>query len=313
MMNLKEREAQIDTLKAQLAELDQTDPQMQNLQGNLLELIEGMKVEAYESLDAYDKVYLARHHLRPNTKFYIDHLFDDFLELHGDRMYADDGAIIGGVALFDGIPVTVIGHVKGTTVEENIKSNFAMPHPEGYRKAMRLALQAEKFKRPIITFIDTPGAFPGIGAEERGQSEAIARCLMTFMGLKVPVIAVVIGEGGSGGALAISAANYMIMLEHSVYSVLSPEGFASIVYKDASRAKEAAAIMKLTAADLLEFGVIDEIIKEPFGGAHEAPDYLVPELKKSLCEQLAKLMKLEANEVAEQRYEKFQRIGSFEL
>jgi acetyl-CoA carboxylase carboxyl transferase subunit alpha len=312
-MDLKEIETQIDSLHGQLAGVDQASPKMKKLRTNLVRLIDGMKSEVYQDLEAYDKVYLARHHKRPNTKFYIKHLFNDFLELHGDRMAADDGAIIGGVALLDGLPVTVIGHVKGMTTEENIKSNFAMPHPEGYRKAMRLALQAEKFNRPIITFIDTPGAYPGVGAEERGQSEAIARCLMNFMGIKVPVIAVVIGEGGSGGALAISAANHIMMLEHSIYSVLSPEGFASILYKDSSRAKEVATMMKLTADDLLGFNVIEEIIKEPLGGAHENPAYLLPMIKESLHRSLAELSKLNAVDIVEHRYEKFQKIGSLRI
>ncbi|MCL2559504.1 MAG: acetyl-CoA carboxylase carboxyltransferase subunit alpha [Turicibacter sp.] len=312
-MDLKGIEQQIEQLREQLVGLDANDVRMKKLRENLTRAIEEMTSAVYEELDAYDKVYLARHAKRPNTKFYIKQLFDDFIEFHGDRLYGDDAAIVGGVALLGEVPVTVIGHVKGTTTEENIATNFGMPHPEGYRKAMRLALQAEKFGRPIITFIDTPGAYPGVGAEERGQSEAIARCLMSFMGLRVPVIAVVIGEGGSGGALAISAANHIVMLEHSVYSVLSPEGFASILYKDAGRAKEAAAIMKLTADDLLALGVIEQILKEPLGGAHENPEYLLPELKELLQTKLTELSQLSADEIAEHRYTKFQKIGSLGL
>ncbi|MCL1991131.1 MAG: acetyl-CoA carboxylase carboxyltransferase subunit alpha [Defluviitaleaceae bacterium] len=308
-MDLKEIENQIEHLRNQLAGLDENDVKMQKLRQNLAKAIDEMKAEVYQNLDAYDKVYLARHPKRPNTKFYIEQLFDDFLAFHGDRLYGDDDAIIGGVAMLGDLPVTVIGHVKGTTLDENVKSNFGMPHPEGYRKAIRLALQAEKFGRPIVTFVDTPGAYPGVGAEERGQAEAIARCLMIFMGLKVPVITVVIGEGGSGGALAISGGNHLIMLEHSVYSVLSPEGFASILYKDATRAKEAAGIMKLTADDLLGFGIIDEIIKEPLSGAHEDPEWLIPALKEALTSRLSELMKLSAVEVTEQRYQKFQKMG----
>jgi len=312
-MDLKEIENQIEQLRDQLAGLDKSDVKMKKLRESLATAIEEMKRDVYEELDAYDKVYLARHAKRPNTKFYIQHLFDDFLECHGDRLYGDDTAIIGGIAMLEGAPVTVIGHVKGSSTEENIKANFGMPHPEGYRKAMRLALQAEKFHRPIVSFIDTPGAYPGVGAEERGQSEAIARCLMTFMGLKVPVIAVVIGEGGSGGALAISGGNHLIMLEHSVYSVLSPEGFASILYKDASRAKEVASIMKLTADDLLTFNIIDGIIKEPLGGAHENPEAIIPILKATLIEKLAEFSKLTPHEISEHRYKKFQKIGSLNL
>jgi len=308
-MDLKEIEEQIKQLRVQLDSLDAKDEKTQKLREHLGLAIDQMKQDTYETLDAYDKVYLARHANRPNTRFYIDQIFEDFLELHGDRLYSDDAAIIGGIAMLNKMPVTVIGHVKGSTTEENIKANFGMPHPEGYRKAMRLALAAEKFNRPIITFIDTPGAYPGIGAEERGQSEAIARCLMTFMGLKVPVIAVVIGEGGSGGALAISGGNSIIMLEHSVYSVLSPEGFASILYKDASRAKEAAKIMKLTSTDLLELGVIDEIIKEPLGGAHENPEAIIPNLKQMLEEKIAGFSQWEADAVSEHRYKKFRKIG----
>jgi len=263
------------------------------------------------NLTAYEKVKLARHQNRPNTKFFIDSLFDDFLELKGDRMNGDDNAIIGGIAELDGKNVTIIGHVKGCSIDENIKANFGMPHPEGYRKAIRLAQQAEKFNRPIITFVDTPGAYPGVKAEERGQSEAIARCIMTFMGLKVPVITVVIGEGGSGGALAISGANHIIMLENSVYSVLSPEGFASILYKDPSRAEEASEIMKLTAQDLFELEIIDEILEEPHGGAHNNPAYLLPELKNKLKQLLDGFSKFDSLEIVNHRYEKFRKIGSF--
>lgn len=309
-MSVQVVEQKISELKTQLAALDQSDPRMQRLREELSETIMRMKAALYADLEPIDEVYLARHPNRPNIHYYIEQLFTDFLELHGDRTYGDDGAMIGGVATFKGCPVTVIGHVKGKSTEENIRSNFGMPHPEGYRKAMRLALQAEKFKRPIITFIDTPGAYPGIGAEERGQSEAIARCLMTFMGLKVPVIAIVIGEGGSGGALAISGGNHLIMLEHSVYSVLSPEGFASILYKDATKAKEAASLMKLTSTDLLNLGVIDKIVKEPVGGAHEVPDFTLQGLEDIIWEQLSELSGLSGEELVQQRYEKFQKMGS---
>ena len=312
-MGLKEIENQIQQLREQLVGLDENDARMQTLRENLNKTIDEMASTVYEELDPYDKVYLARHSQRPNTPFYIQHLFDDFIELHGDRFYGDDQALMGGIGLLDGHPVTIIGHVKGKTTEENIATNFGMPHPEGYRKAIRLARQAEKFGRPIVTFIDTPGAYPGVGAEERGQSEAIASCLMTFMGLKVPVVAVVIGEGGSGGALAIGAANHVIMLEHSVYSVLSPEGFASILYKDSTRAKEAAALMKLTATDLLGLGVIDEVLSEPLGGAHENPTQLLPELKETLRQKLAELAQLGAEAISEHRYEKFQKMGSIGL
>jgi len=312
-MTIQAIEEKIAELTAQLETLDQEDPKMQRLREELSEAIERMKVELYNDLDPMDEVYLARHQARPNVHFYIEGLFDDFLELHGDRTYGEDGAIIGGVATFNGQPVTVIGHVKGKSTEENIRRNFGMPHPEGYRKAMRLAKQAEKFNRPIVTFVDTPGAYPGIGAEERGQSEAIARCLMTFMNLTVPVIVVVMGEGGSGGALAISGGNHLIMLEHSVYSVLSPEGFASILYKDATKAKEAARLMKLTSRDLLQLGIVDEIVKEPGGGAHADPDFVLPALRKSIANQLLTFATLDGARVAQQRYDKFQQMGSLNV
>jgi acetyl-CoA carboxylase carboxyl transferase subunit alpha len=308
-MALRDVELKIAGLKEQLASLDQTDPTLQKLRSELSATISKMQEEIYSDLQPYDKVYLARHQNRPNVHFYIDGLFHDFIELHGDRMYADDGAVIGGVATFNGTPVTVIGHVKGKTTEENIKANFGMPHPEGYRKAIRLAKQAEKFNRPIITFVDTPGAYPGIGAEERGQSEAIARSIQTFMGLTVPVVAIVIGEGGSGGALALSGANHLVMLEHSVYSVLSPEGFASILYKDSTRAEEAAGIMKLTADDLLDFRVIDEIVAEPVGGAHANPDAMIEPLRDLIGRQLTELSQQNGLELRTGRYNKFQQIG----
>jgi len=312
-MTIQVVEAKIGELRSQLATLDQKDPKMQRLREELSEAIDRMKTELYTDLDPMDEVYLARHQARPNVRFYIERLCDNFLELHGDRTYGDDTAIVGGVATFEGQPVTVIGHVKGTSTEENIRSNFGMPHPEGYRKAMRLAQQAEKFNRPIITFVDTPGAYPGIGAEERGQSEAIARCLMTFMGLTVPIIVVVMGEGGSGGALAISGGNHLIMLEHSVYSVLSPEGFASILYKDATKAGEAARLMKLTSKDLFHLGIVDEIVKEPVGGAHMDPEFVLPALRKAIKDQLSTLSRLDGATIAKQRYDKFQQMGSLSV
>jgi acetyl-CoA carboxylase carboxyl transferase subunit alpha len=216
----------------------------------------------------WEKVKLARMPLRPTGLDYIDHIFENFIELHGDRYYGEDRAIVGGVAFFGNIPVTVIAQQKGRNTKENIARNFSMPHPEGYRKALRLMKQAEKFHRPVICFIDTPGAFCGLGAEERGQGEAIAVNLAEMMMLKTPVISVVISEGGSGGALALGVADRVYMLEYAIYSILSPEGFATILYKDASKADRAAADMKLTAQDLLEFGIIDGIVEEPQGGAH---------------------------------------------
>ena len=254
-------------------------------------------------LDEWDRVLEARKVQRPKALDYIENIFDDFMELHGDRLYGDDKAIIGGIGFLQGMPVTVIGEQKGKSTKENMERNFGMPNPEGYRKALRLMKQAEKFNRPIITFIDTPGAYPGIGAEERGQGEAIARNLLEMSTLKVPIICVVIGEGSSGGALAIGVGDRILMLENSIYSILSPEGFASILYKDSSLYKKAAKEMKITAKDLKELGVIDEIIKE----------YNIFEnTKKSIVKNLEKLLKTEKGKLLEERYQKYMKIGKGE-
>jgi len=263
------------------------------------------------SLTAKQRVDLARNIERPTTRDYIEAIFSDFLELKGDRLFGEDSSIIGGIANFQGLPVTIVGHMKGKNLEENKAYNFGMPNPEGYRKALRLFKQAEKFGRPIITFIDTPGAYPGIGAEERGQGEAIARNLFEMSNLKVPIISIVIGEGGSGGALALGVADKIIMLENSIYSVLSPEGFASILWKDASRAAEAAEIMKLTAEDLLEFGIADRVIKEPEGGVQNNPGKVFVALSKVLQEELEELTKLKTNELIKKRYKKYRKMGAF--
>ncbi len=261
------------------------------------------------ALTAEDRVFLARHPERPHIDEIVDALFTDFFEQCGDRQCKEDAAILGGVALFHGQPVTVIGHRKGSTLEENLRCNFGMPGPEGYRKALRLMKQAEKFARPIITFIDTPGAYPGKDAEERGQGEAIARNLMEMSGLTVPVIAVVTGEGSSGGALALGVANRILMLENAVYSVLSPEGFASILWKDSSRSGEACEIMKLTAQDLYKDGIVEEIIPEPVGGAQRAHGVLFGNLDEALQRQLRSLARMNGRQLAEQRYQKFRQIG----
>lgn len=255
------------------------------------------------------RVALARHPERPGTADFIKHLFTDFFEQRGDRLCAENGSILGGVALFHGKPVTVIGHRKGRSLEENLSLHFGMPSPEGYRKAQRLMLQAEKFRRPVITFIDTPGAYPGLEAEARGQGEAIARNLAEMSRLEVPVIAVVTGEGSSGGALALGVADRILMLENAVYSVLSPEGFASILWKDASRHGEACALMKLTAQDLYEGEIIDEIIPEPLGGAQRAPEALFAKLDERLQAQLAPLRRMSGSALVAQRYKKYRRIG----
>lgn len=253
----------------------------------------------------WEKVKLARMPLRPTGMDYIERIFEGFLEMHGDRLYSEDRAIVGGIAFFGDIPVTVIAQQKGRNTKENIARNFSMPHPEGYRKALRLMRQAEKFHRPVICFIDTPGAFCGLGAEERGQGEAIATNLAEMMLLKTPVISRVISEGGSGGALALGVADKVYMLEHAVYSILSPEGFASILYKDSSKAEQAAKDMKLTAQDLFQFGVIDGIIPEPQGGAHNDFDQMMANVKMALEADLDQLRKLPVEELLEQRYQKF--------
>ena len=259
-------------------------------------------------LSAADRVYLARHPKRPHIDDFIEHLFTDFFEQKGDHLYDEDVSIYGGIARYKGMPVTVLGHRKGRTMEENIRYNFGMPRPEGYRKALRLMEQAEKFGRPIITFIDTPGAYPGMEAEEHGQGEAIARNLAAMSSLHVPVIAVVTGEGNSGGALAISVANQILMLENAVYSVLSPEGFASILWKDAGRHEEACEVMKLTARDLREAGVADHLIPEPLGGAQTDPERLYASLDIVLEKSLNDLLKLSPEEVRKQRQEKYRNI-----
>lgn len=256
----------------------------------------------------WETVKLARMPVRPTGMDYIERIFDGFLELHGDRYYGEDRAIVGGIAFLSGRPVTVIAQQKGRNTKENITRNFSMPHPEGYRKALRLMKQAEKFGRPVICFIDTPGAFCGLGAEERGQGEAIAENLAQMMLLKAPILSVVISEGGSGGALALGVADRVYMLEHSIYAILSPEGFASILYKDSSKAEQAAKDMKLTAQDLYRYQIIDGIIPEPQGGAHKDYGQIADSIKSVLEADLEKLQGMEAEELLESRYQKFRRI-----
>ena len=262
-----------------------------------------------DGISAWDRVLLARKSDRPKALDYIKYIFDEFMELHGDRLYSDDKAIVGGIAYLDDMPVTVIGEQKGKSTKENMERNFGMPEPEGYRKSLRLMKQAEKFGRPIVTFIDTPGAYPGMGAEERGQGEAIARSMMEMSRLKVPIIAVVIGEGSSGGALAICVSDKIIMLENAIYSILSPEGFASILYKDSSKSKEAAEHMKLTSYDLKKLNIIDEIIKEPKNGAQEDFETVCQNLKDILKKYIKELSNKTQDELIEQRYEKYRKIG----
>ncbi|TCO79865.1 acetyl-CoA carboxylase carboxyltransferase subunit alpha [Marinisporobacter balticus] len=271
--------------------------------------LDQMKRDVYANLSPWQKVKIARLQERPTTVEYVKTIMPDFIELHGDRLYMDDAAIIGGIGTFEGIAVTVIGHQKGKDTKENIKRNFGMAHPEGYRKALRLMKQAEKFKRPVVTFIDTPGAYCGLGAEERGQGEAIATNLLEMSRLKTPIISFVIGEGGSGGALGLGIADRVCMLEHTIYSVISPEGLSSILWKDAGLAEKAADIMKLTAKDLLEMKVIDKIIGEPLGGAHKDIEFVSNNIKDYLIKELPALLKLDSNTLLDQRYEKLREIG----
>ena len=266
----------------------------------------------YSGLTAWQRTQIARHPKRPHTLDLINLLMEDWVELHGDRVFGDDKAIVGGLATFDGEPVVVIGHQKGRDTRENIARNFGMPHPEGYRKALRLMQLASKFGKPIITFIDTPGAYPGLGAEERGQAEAIARNLREMAGLTTPVICVVTGEGGSGGALAIGVGNRVLMLEYAIYAVISPEGCAAILWGDGAKAPEAAEIMRVTSPDLLKLGVIDAIVPEPVGGAHRNWDATAASLRAVLRDHLWQLKSRSETELIEERQEKFRRIGVFE-
>ncbi|MCR1954249.1 acetyl-CoA carboxylase carboxyltransferase subunit alpha [Clostridioides mangenotii] len=268
-----------------------------------------LKYEAFTSLTPHDKVVLSRDKDRPTTQDYVDNICSNFIEFHGDRLYKDDPSIVGGIGKVGNYNVTIIGHQKGHDTKEKIRRNFGMPHPEGYRKALRLMKQAEKFNRPIITFVDTSGAFCGLEAEERGQGEAIARNLLEMSKLSVPVITFVIGEGGSGGALGIGVGNDICMLEHAVYSVISPEGLSSILFKDSSRAKEACDVMKLTSKDLYDLNIIDKIIKEPLGGAQKDVKAVSKEIKKYILDRLDYYKEIPKEQIASIRYNKFRNIG----
>jgi len=264
-----------------------------------------------ESNAAWQRVQLARHPKRPHTLDYIERLFTDFQEIHGDRLFADDPAVVCGMGFFEGQPVMLVGEQKGRDTKQKLHRNFGMPKPEGYRKAIRVMQIAAKFKRPVITFLDTPGAYPGIDAEERGQAEAIARNLREMSRLATPVISLCIGEGGSGGALALGVGNQVFMLENAVYSVISPESCAAIIWRDSAKAELAAAALRLTAEDLLHFGLIDGIIPEPPGGAHENADAAAELVRKKLRDALEELGRLSESELVEQRYMKFRRMGNF--
>ena len=279
---------------------------------SLSDRIENLTKEIYEGLSIWQKVQVARHPHRPHFSDYIENIFTDFDELHGDRLFGDDQAIIGGLAKFKGIPVVIIGHEKGKSTEDKISRNFGMSQPEGYRKASRLMKLAEDFSLPIITFIDTPGAYPGIESEERGMSEAIAKNLSIMSGLKVPIIVIITGEGGSGGALAIGVGDHISMLQYSIYSVASPEACASIVWRDNSKAQEAAEAMKLDAKNLLDFGLIDNIIDEPLGGAHRDAKKASSLIAQEIDDNLKRLREIEIDELIEKRYQKIMSYGSIQ-
>jgi acetyl-CoA carboxylase carboxyl transferase subunit alpha len=281
--------------------------EMEGLQRKL----ESLRSEIYGNLSPIQRVTVARHPRRPYTLDYLSTIFTDFIELHGDRLFMDDLAVVGGWARLDGQTVMVIGHQKGRDTKENLKRNFGMPHPEGYRKALRLMQLAAKFGAPVITLIDTPGAYPGLGAEERGQSEALARNIIEMSALPTACVAVVIGEGGSGGALALGVADRVLMLENSVYSVISPEGCAAILWKDASQRERAAEALKLTPEDLLQLKLIDEIVPEPPGGAHQNPDATGEALREALIRHLAELRRLRPDRLVRRRAEKYAAMGVY--
>ena len=300
-------------LETRIEALRRTDrPGSASEAGRLEERLQRLQRKVFGKLTAWQRVQLARHPRRPYTLDLIRLLTEDFVELHGDRLFGDDHAIVGGLARLEGRSIVVVGHQKGRNTEEKLHRNFGMPHPEGYRKALRLMQLAERFRKPILTLIDTPGAYPGVGAEERGQAEAIARNLREMAGLPTPIVAVVTGEGGSGGALALAVADRVLMLEHAIYSVISPEGCAAILWEDASRAKDAAEVLRITAPDLLKLGVIDGVIPEPPGGAHRNWPAAAQAIQRAVTAAVAELVPLSPNELVQQRYAKFRRMGIFE-
>lgn len=306
---VKEIDTRITEIDAEIEKLKQAEV-VDEAQIYVLKRERHDLIRMCRNLDPHDKVYLARHKKRPKITDYIENIFEDFFEQKGDALGKEDGSIFGGIALYGGMPVTVLGHRKGNNLEENLACNFGMPGPEGYRKALRLMKQAEKFGRPIVTFIDTPGAYPGLEAETNGQGNAIAGNLARMSALKVPVIAIVTGEGSSGGALAIGVANSVLMLENAIYSILSPEGYASILWKDSSRSDEACNMMRLTAQDLKQFHVIDEVIPEPIGGAHLNPRAVYKTIDKYLRREFERYAKMGPEELARHRYKKFRTIDS---
>ena len=300
-------------LRGQLKELESypADAQKEGEIARLRRKLEHETERIYSRLTPWEVALTARHAERPQTLDYIEHLTEDWLEIHGDRRFADDPAIVSGLATFDGRSVAIVGHQKGRSTKQRIHRNFGQPRPEGYRKALRVMRLADRFDCPVISFIDTPGAYPGIGAEERGQAEAIARNLEEMAQLRVPIVAVVIGEGGSGGALAIGIADRVLMLRYSVYSVISPEGCAAILWKDQDKRTAAAAAMKITAPDLKELGVVEEIVEEPTGGAHSDPEAAYSAVGEALRSALAEVADLSIEERLELRYQRFRRLGVF--
>ena len=303
-----ELEKKIVEMKAySVQENVELDDEVKKLEHKLQKLIK----DTYSKLNRWQRVQLSRHPDRPYTKDYIERIFTDFVELHGDRLFADDPALIAGIAKLNGQPVLVMGQQKGRTTKEKLYRNFGMMNPDGYRKGIRLMKMAAKFNRPIVVFIDTPGAYPGLGAEERGQGEAIARNIFEMSHLRVPIVCVIIGEGASGGALGIGTGDRILMMENGWYSVISPEGCSAILWHDAAKAKDAAEILKLTAPDLLEIGVIDEIIPEPDGGAHRNPDKAAEIIKERILVHLKELQNLNPEEIVNQRINKFGKMGFF--
>ncbi|GLH66484.1 acetyl-CoA carboxylase carboxyltransferase subunit alpha [Geothrix edaphica] len=308
-MDLSQLEKPVLELEAQIRAMEM-DPSQSKEREKLEKKLDKLKAELFTNLTDWQRAQLARHPKRPYTLDYLERICERFEELHGDRRFGDDAAIVAGMGWIEGNPVMIIGQQKGRDTKQKILRNFGMPKPEGYRKALRLMKLAEKFQRPILCLIDTPGAYPGVDAEERGQAEAIARNLLEMAKLEVPVVAVVLGEGGSGGALALGVADRVLMMENAIYSVISPEGCASILWKDASQAPKAAAALKLTAPHLLELGVIDGIVKEPLGGAHSDFDAAAAALKEAVVEAFSELSELTAEQLVEERYQKFARMGS---
>ena len=308
-MDLSQLEKPVLELEAQIRAMEM-DPSQTKEREKLEKKRDKLKADLFTNLTDWQRAQLARHPKRPYTLDYLERLCERFDELHGDRRFGDDAAIVAGMGWIDGNPLMIIGQQKGRDTKQKILRNFGMSKPEGYRKALRLMKLAEKFQRPILCLIDTPGAYPGVDAEERGQAEAIARNLLEMAKLEVPVVAVVIGEGGSGGALALGVADRVLMMENAIYSVISPEGCASILWKDPTQAPKAAAALKLTAPHLLELGIIDGIVKEPLGGAHSDFDAAAALLKEAIVEAFSELSELSAEQLVEERYQKFARMGS---